>query len=196
MGELVVKGPSIMMGYYQNEEATAEVLKDGWFYTGDLAKIDEDGYIFICGRKKSVIVLKNGKNIFPEEMEALVNKIEGVKESFIYGKKMSDDENDIKINVKIVIDRAIVEDSYKVNTDKEIKAAISEKIFSACSPLIKRKSLERLERSGSFPSLILWALTTISDSKACRKIFFNCMAFMQPEERISLKTFPAPTEGS
>lgn len=128
MGELVVKGPSIMMGYYQNEEATAEVLKDGWFYTGDLAKIDEDGYIFICGRKKSVIVLKNGKNIFPEEMEALVNKIEGVKESFIYGKKMSDDENDIKINVKIVIDRAIVEDSYKVNTDKEIKAAISEKI--------------------------------------------------------------------
>ena len=128
MGELVVKGPSIMMGYYQNEEATAEVLKDGWFYTGDLAKIDEDGYIFICGRKKSVIVLKNGKNIFPEEMEALVNKIEGVKESFIYGKKMSDDENDIKINVKIVIDRAIVEDSYKVSTDKEIKAAISEKI--------------------------------------------------------------------
>ena len=128
MGELVVKGPSVMMGYYQNEEATAEVLKDGWFYTGDLARIDEDGYIFICGRKKSVIVLKNGKNIFPEEMEALVNKIEGVKESFIYGKQMSDDENDIKINVKIVIDRAIVEDSYKVKTDKEIKEAISEKI--------------------------------------------------------------------
>ena len=111
MGELLVKGPSIMLGYYQNEEATKEAIEDGWFHTGDLAKIDEDGYIFICGRKKSVIVLKNGKNIFPEEMEALVNKIEGVKESFIYGKKMSDDENDIKINAKIVIDRAIVEDS-------------------------------------------------------------------------------------
>ena len=128
MGELLVKGPSIMLGYYQNEEATKEAIEDGWFHTGDLAKIDKDGYIFICGRKKSVIVLKNGKNIFPEEMEALVNKIEGVKESFIYGKKMSDDENDIKINAKIVIDRAIVEDSYKVKTDKEIKAAISEKI--------------------------------------------------------------------
>ena len=75
MGELVVKGPNIMLGYYENEEATKEVLNDGWFRTGDLASIDEDGYIFIKGRKKSVIVLKNGKNIFPEEMENLVNKI-------------------------------------------------------------------------------------------------------------------------
>ena len=63
MGELTVKGPNIMLGYYQDEEATKEVMEDGWFHTGDLAKIDEDGYIFICGRKKSVIVLKNGKNI-------------------------------------------------------------------------------------------------------------------------------------
>ena len=83
IGEIRVKGPNVMLGYYENEEATSQVLKDGWFYTGDLAKIDDEGYIFICGRKKSVIVLKNGKNIFPEEMENLVNKIEGVKESFI-----------------------------------------------------------------------------------------------------------------
>ena len=86
IGELVVKGPNVALGYYNDEKATRESFKDGWFYTGDLAKIDEDGYIFICGRKKSVIVLKNGKNIFPEEMENLVNKIEGVKESFIFGK--------------------------------------------------------------------------------------------------------------
>ncbi|MEI3396249.1 MAG: AMP-binding protein [Clostridia bacterium] len=86
IGELVVKGPSVMLGYYEDEEATEKSLKDGWFYTGDLAKIDEEGYIFICGRKKSVIVLKNGKNIFPEEMERLINKIDGVKESFIFGK--------------------------------------------------------------------------------------------------------------
>ena len=117
-----------MLGYYQNEEATKEAIEDGWFHTGDLAKIDKEGYIFICGRKKSVIVLKNGKNIFPEEMEALVNKIEGVKESFIYGKQMSDDKNDIKINVKIVYDRQIVEDSYKVKTDKEIRKVLLEKI--------------------------------------------------------------------
>ena len=81
-----------MLGYYQNEEATNEVLKDGWFYTGDLARIDEEGYIFICGRKKSVIVLKNGKNIFPEEMEGLINRIEGVKESFIFAKANTTDD--------------------------------------------------------------------------------------------------------
>ena len=96
MGELVVKGPNVMLGYYNDKKATEEALEDGWLHTGDLAKIDEDGYIYICGRKKSVIVLKNGKNIFPEEMEALVNKIEGVKESFIFGKQQSDDKDDIK----------------------------------------------------------------------------------------------------
>ena len=93
--------------------------KDGWFHTGDLAKIDEDGYIFICGRKKSVIVLKNGKNIFPEEMEALVNKIEGVNESFIFGKKQSDDKEDIKINVKIIFDREVMKEAYKVSNKQD-----------------------------------------------------------------------------
>ena len=83
------------------EKATKEVIKDGWFYTGDLAKIDSEGYIFICGRRKSVIVLKNGKNIFPEEMETLINKEDGVEESFIFGKPISKDPNDIKIFVKI-----------------------------------------------------------------------------------------------
>ena len=100
IGELVVKGPNIALGYYNNKKATKESFKNDWFYTGDLAKIDEEGYIFICGRKKSVIVLKNGKNIFPEEMECLVNKIEGVKESFIFGKQQSSDKNDIKNAIK------------------------------------------------------------------------------------------------
>ena len=128
MGELVVKGPNVMLGYYGDEEATKEVLNDGWFATGDLAKIDEDGYIFICGRKKSVIVLKNGKNIFPEEMENLVNKIEGVKESFIFGKQQSEDKEDIKINVKIIFDREIMKEAYKVETDDEIYKVLSDKI--------------------------------------------------------------------
>ena len=85
IGELIVKGPSVMLGYFQNKEATDNAIIDGWFYTGDLAKIDEEGYIYICGRKKSVIVLKNGKNIFPEELENLLNKIDGVEESFVFG---------------------------------------------------------------------------------------------------------------
>ena len=128
IGELIVKGPTVMLGYYQNEQATKEAIRDGWFYTGDLAKIDDEGYIFICGRKKSVIVLKNGKNIFPEEMENLVNKIEGVKESFIFGKRQSEDKENIKINVKIVFDREIVKEVYKVENDDDIYKVLLDKI--------------------------------------------------------------------
>ena len=141
MGELVVKGPNVMLGYYDDEEATKEVLEDGWFRTGDLAKIDEDGYIFICGRKKSVIVLKNGKNIFPEEMEALVNKIEGVKESFIFGKQQSDDKDDIKINVKIIFDREIMQEAYKITTDDEIYKVLAEKVKEVNQIMPKYKAI-------------------------------------------------------
>lgn len=128
IGELVVRGSSVMLGYYENEKVNKKSLQDGWFYTGDLAKIDEEGYIFICGRKKSVIVLKNGKNIFPEEMENLVNKIEGINESFIFGKIQSNDENNIKINVKIVFDRDVIKDVYKVEKDEDIYKVLSKKI--------------------------------------------------------------------
>ena len=128
IGELVVRGSSVMLGYYENEKVNKKSLQDGWFYTGDLAKIDEEGYIFICGRKKRVIVLKNGKNIFPEELENLVNKIEGVKEAFIFGKAQSDDENNIKINVKIVFDRDVIKDVYKVEKDEDIYKVLSKKI--------------------------------------------------------------------
>ena len=128
IGELVVRGSSVMLGYYENEKVNKKSLQDGWLYTGDLAKIDEEGYIFICGRKKSVIVLKNGKNIFPEEMENLVNKIEGIKESFIFGKIQSNDENNIKINVKIVFDRDVIKDVYKVEKDEDIYKVLSKKI--------------------------------------------------------------------
>lgn len=141
IGELIVKGPSVMMGYYEDEKATNEVIKDGWFYTGDLARIDKEGYIYICGRKKSVIVLKNGKNIFPEEMENLVNKIEGVTESFIFGKQLSEDKENIKINVKIVFDRKTVEDVYKVKTDEEIYEAISTKIKEINKTMPKYKAI-------------------------------------------------------
>ncbi len=142
MGELTVKGPNIMLGYFNDEKATKEVMEeDGWFHTGDLAKIDEDGYIFICGRKKSVIVLKNGKNIFPEEMEGLINKIEGVKESFIFGKQQSDDKEDIKINAKIIFDRSIMKEAYKVETDDEIYKVLSDKIKEINKIMPKYKAI-------------------------------------------------------
>lgn len=142
IGELIVKGPNIALGYYNDKKATSESFKDGWFYTGDLAKIDKDGYIFICGRKKSVIVLKNGKNIFPEEMENLVNKIEGVKESFIFGKKQSSDKNNIKINVKIVYDKDIVKEVYRAETEEEIYKALFEKVKEVNAQMPKYKAIK------------------------------------------------------
>ena len=127
IGELLAKGPSIMLGYYGNEEATKETIdSEGWLHTGDLAKIDKDGYIFISGRKKFVIVLKNGKNIYPEELETLVNKIEGIKESFVYGKP--EDDGDYKICAKIVYDKDIVKEIYKTEDENELKEIIWKEI--------------------------------------------------------------------
>lgn len=141
IGELIVKGPSVMLGYFENKKATNEAIKDGWFYTGDLARIDDDGYIYICGRKKSVIVLKNGKNIFPEEMEILVNKIEGVEESFIFGKQLSEDKENIKINVKIVFNREKVKNVYKVETDDEIYNVLLNKVKEINKTMPKYKAI-------------------------------------------------------
>lgn len=144
IGELIVKGPSVALGYWNNEEANKEAFRGEWFYTGDLAKIDEEGYIYICGRKKSVIVLKNGKNIFPEEMENLVNKIEGVKESFIFGRQQSDDKENIKINVKVVYDKEIVKNAYKVETSEEIYKAILGKIKEINGQMPEYKAIRGL----------------------------------------------------
>ncbi len=123
IGELLVKGPSIMLGYYNNEEATKETIdEEGWLHTGDLAKIDKDGFIFLSGRKKFVIVLKNGKNIYPEELETLVNKIEGVSESFVYGRP--EEDGDYKICAKIVYDKEMVKEVYETEDENELKEII------------------------------------------------------------------------
>ena len=141
MGELIVKGPSIMIGYYEDEEATKNAIKDEWFYTGDLAKIDSEGYIFICGRRKSVIVLKNGKNIFPEEIEGLINQIDGVIESFIFGKQMSEDKNDIKIYSKIVYDKATMKEKYQAEGEKEINSILNDKIKAINNKMPRYKAI-------------------------------------------------------
>ena len=127
VGELMAKGPTVMLGYYQNEEATKEAIEDdGWIHTGDLARIDKDGFIYISGRKKKVIVLKNGKNIYPEELEALINKIEGVKESFVYGKPEPD--GDMKICTKVVYDKNVIKEVYNTTDENEIKDIIWKEI--------------------------------------------------------------------
>ncbi|MBQ3413945.1 MAG: AMP-binding protein [Clostridia bacterium] len=127
IGELMVKGPSVMLGYYNNQEATDETLeKDGWFHTGDLAKIDKDGYIFISGRKKFVIVLKNGKNIYPEELEILLNKIEGVKESFVYGRP--EEDGDYRIEAKLVYDPEIIKEKYNEEDEEKIRELLWQEV--------------------------------------------------------------------
>lgn len=144
IGELAVKGPTVMLGYYGNEEATKECMIDGWFHTGDLAYIDKDGFIFITGRKKSVIVLKNGKNVFPEETETLINKIPGVKESFVFGKPDEEDANDLKMCVEVVFDRDAMKSEYGVESDEEIKAKLWEKIKEMNKTMPKYKYVKEL----------------------------------------------------
>ena len=141
IGELLVKGPTIMLGYYENEEATKETIdKEGWLHTGDLAKIDKDGFIFITGRKKFVIVLKNGKNIYPEELEILINKIAGVKECFVYGKP--EDDGDYKISAKIVYDKEIMKDIYGVEEEKDIKEKLWKEVKTINKTMPKYKYIK------------------------------------------------------
>ena len=102
IGELIGRGDNVMLGYYDNQEATDEVIKDGWLYTGDLAYFDEEGYLFICGRKKNVIVMKNGKNVFPEEIENLINVLPYVEESMVFTREKA---NDFVLWAKVVYDK-------------------------------------------------------------------------------------------
>ena len=108
-----------MLGYYENEEATKEVIVDGWFHTGDLAYQDKDGYIFVAGRKKNVIVLKNGKNIYPEELEILINNLPYVEESMVFGMPK---EDDLVVSAKIVYNKEFKEKNNY--TQEELKEKI------------------------------------------------------------------------
>ncbi len=126
IGEIVAKGPNVMLGYYENEEATNEVIKvdeegNRWFHTGDLGYIDKDGFIFITGRKKNVIVLKNGKNVFPEEIESLVTNLPYVAENMVYGKPKDDD---LLVSVKIVYNEEYVKQKYGEISEEELKEII------------------------------------------------------------------------
>lgn len=122
IGEIIAKGPNVMLGYYENEEATNEVLIDGWFHTGDLGYIDKDGFLFITGRKKNVIVMKNGKNIYPEELEVLISKLPYVAENMVFGIPSRDD--DLDLAAKIVYNKEYVEESFGDISKEELKEKI------------------------------------------------------------------------
>jgi len=127
IGEIAVKGDSIMLGYYENDEANKNAFdEDGWFLTGDLGYFDADNFLYIVTRKKNVIVLKNGKNIYPEELENLINKVNGVKESFVYGKPDKDD--DLKICAKVVYDSEIMKNEENLEGVEQIHDFLWKKI--------------------------------------------------------------------
>ena len=138
IGELRAKGPNVMLGYYENEEETNKVLKDGWFYTGDLGYIDKDGFIFITGRQKNMIVLKNGKKIFPEEIETLVNRIDLIDECMVFGMPDEVDKNDVKLSVKVVYNKDEVKQKYGDISFDEIKNIIWDRIKNEVNTTVPR----------------------------------------------------------
>lgn len=138
IGELRAKGPNVMIGYYENEEETNKVLKNGWFYTGDLGYIDKDGFVFITGREKNMIVLKNGKKVFPEEIETLVNRIDLVEECMVFGMPDTNDKNNIKLSVKVVYNKETIKEKYGDISFEEIKEIIWDRIKNEVNTTVPR----------------------------------------------------------
>jgi len=118
-GEIIAKSPSVMLGYYKDEEKTAEVMEDGWFLTGDLGYIDEDGFLFISGRSKNVIIGSGGENIYPEQIEATINQHEAVLDSLVM-------QQDDKLIARVHLDYELIDKMFKANNtpDAEVKQKI------------------------------------------------------------------------
>lgn len=142
VGQLVARGPNIMAGYFENPEETAKVFKDGWFYTGDLAAIDKDGFVFIKGREKNVIVLKNGKNVYPEELETLVANLPFVEEVFVFGEEKG--ENDLVVSAKIVYKPDYLKEYAGVETHEEVEKIIREAVDKINDTMPAYKHIKRL----------------------------------------------------
>lgn len=147
-GEILIKGPTVMLGYYEDEEATAEVMKDGYFCSGDIGKIDEDGYIYITGRTKNVIVTQNGKNIYPEEIELTLGDIPEISECMVYGKKESEDASDkeLIITAKIIPNYEKIEQLHGKNlSDEDIYKILWNKVKENNKKLTSYKAVRKIE---------------------------------------------------
>jgi long-chain acyl-CoA synthetase len=150
--EILVRGPSVMTGYYLNEEATRESLKDGWLHTGDFGYFDEDGFLYINGRKKSVIVTPNGKNVYPEEIEALLNESPYILESLVWG---GPEEDPSKVEVQAIIvprTETFDEELGASNYDrKKINEVIGKEVKKKCQDLARYKRVKKFRlRSEEF----------------------------------------------
>ncbi len=141
-GEVLVKGENVMLGYYENEEATNEVLQDGWYRTGDLGRIDSEGYLFLNGRAKNVIVLTNGKNVYPEELEILINNLQYVTESMVFAAEKK--SQGLAVSVKIVYDKHYFTGPNPIITDEEIEVLIKDDIYAINETLPIYKQIKRI----------------------------------------------------
>ncbi|MEL7655589.1 MAG: AMP-binding protein, partial [Bacillota bacterium] len=118
IGEIIFKGPNVMLGYYNMQDKTDEVLKDGWFYTGDLGFLDEEGWLYITGRKKNVIVTKTGKNIYPEEVEYYINRNKYIQESLVHG-LFDEDSDDTQVSAQVRPNYDVIYEEFGENIDEE-----------------------------------------------------------------------------
>lgn len=148
IGEIIVKGDNVMLGYYNDPKATKEILKDGWFYTGDLGYFNVAGNLVVTGRKKNVIVTANGKNIYPEEIENLINKLPFVAETMVYGKNKDKKSKDVIVAARITLDREAIEQKYgedNIPSDYEIYDIVLEEIKRINRMLSTYKNVKELE---------------------------------------------------
>ena len=143
-GEVWIKGDTVMLGYYEDEEATKEVVHDGWFNSGDIAYMDKDGYLYITGRSKNVIVTQNGKNIYPEEIEIMLGKIPEIQECMVYGKEV-EGEKELIISAKVIPNKEELEKHRKNLTDEQIYKIIWDEIKKVNKQLTSYKAIKNLE---------------------------------------------------
>ena len=142
VGEVIVKGPNVMLGYYENEEATKEAIINGWFHTGDLGYKNEQGYLFITGRMKEVIVLKNGENVYPSDIEFLVNKLPYVKESLLFPRENA--KKELNLGIKIVYDKEKIDKAFPNKNEDEYKDLIWQDIKEINKDLSQFKRIKEL----------------------------------------------------
>ena len=144
-GEVLIKSTTLMLGYYENEEATNEVVHDGWFNSGDIGYLDKDGFLFITGRSKNVIVTQNGKNIYPEEIEMMLGKIPEIKESMVYGKE-EEKGKELTITARVIPNYEEIKTIYKKElSDEEVYNIIWNKIKEVNRELTSYKAIKKLE---------------------------------------------------
>ena len=176
-GEILIKSSTLMLGYYEDEEATNEAIEeiDGerWFHSGDIGYLDNEGFLYITGRCKNVIVTQNGKNIYPEEIEMILNDIPEIKESMVYGKEPENNkaDNELIISVKVIPDYDEIKKTHGENiSEKQAYDIIWDKIKMINKQLTSYKAIKNLEiKNDEFEKTTTMKIKRYSELKKDKK---------------------------